>query len=76
MLLCMQKRIQAIYGDFGALVDYKKNAASDYALPTNEHYLPLLYALGASENEKAQFFNEKIVLGSISMRCVAYGMKN
>lgn len=39
------------------------------AVPTNEHYLPMFYALGASKpGERLQFFNEKVVMGSISMR--------
>jgi len=39
------------------------------AIPTNEHYLPLFYALGASKSgERLQFFTEKVVMGSISMR--------
>ena len=39
------------------------------AVPTNEHYLPMFYALGASKpGERLQHFNEKVVMGSISMR--------
>jgi 4,5-DOPA dioxygenase extradiol len=40
-------------------------------LATNsaEHYLPLLYALGAQrKGEKVHFFNESVFAGSISMR--------
>ena len=38
------------------------------SVPTPEHYLPLLYILGLqAENEKVSFFNDKIVLGSMSM---------
>lgn len=43
-------------------------------LPTLEHYLPLLYALGASEeNEVPSFPYEGIQLGSLSMRSVMFG---
>ena len=57
-----------------ALAGYMENRNAPRALPTNEHYLPLLYALGASEGEKPRFFCEKIFQSSLSMRCVAYGL--
>jgi len=38
------------------------------AIPTPEHYLPLLYALALKqENEKVSLFNDKVVAGSLSM---------
>ncbi|MEI6823150.1 MAG: 4,5-DOPA dioxygenase extradiol [Bacteroidota bacterium] len=38
------------------------------AVPTPEHYLPLLYILGLKkENEKVSLFNDKLVAGSLSM---------
>jgi 4,5-DOPA dioxygenase extradiol len=38
------------------------------AVPTPEHYLPLLYILGLKEEkERVSFFNDKTELGSISM---------
>ena len=41
------------------------------AVPTPEHYLPLLYVLALKEeNEQATFFNDRIELGSVSMTCV------
>jgi 4,5-DOPA dioxygenase extradiol len=41
------------------------------AIPSPEHYLPLLYALGLkSEKEKISFFNDKTELGAISMTSV------
>jgi 4,5-DOPA dioxygenase extradiol len=41
------------------------------AVPTPEHYLPLLYVLGLKdEKENVSFFNDKTELGSISMTCV------
>lgn len=57
------------------LINYTSEKTSILAHPTNEHYLPFLYTLGASENEKAMFFNESIFAGSISMRCVLFGSK-
>ena len=44
------------------------------AIPTDEHYLPLLYTLALQEpGEKVSFFNEQVTLGSISMRGVQIG---
>jgi len=48
--------------------------AAMLSVNSGEHYLPLLYVLGASDQEDfAQFFCEKVTLGSISMRCVQFG---
>ena len=45
-----------------------------YAVPTPDHYLPLLYALGAAdESEPLSFPVEGIVSGSMSMRSVLFG---
>ncbi len=44
------------------------------AHPTLEHYIPLLYCLGASqESDKVQFPYEDFQLGSLSMRSVKFG---
>ena len=58
-----------------SLIYYEKlNGAASLAINTAEHYLPLLYVLGASEPEDdIKFFCEKVTLGSISMRCVQFG---
>jgi len=39
------------------------------SVPSNEHYLPMLYTLALQQkNENVSFFNEQTVLGSVSMR--------
>ncbi len=44
------------------------------AVPTPEHYLPLIYALALKEeNETVSFFNDKPVMGSLSMTSVRIG---
>lgn len=44
------------------------------AHPTLEHYLPLLYAFGASdEKEQVKFLHEGMQLGSLSMRSMIFG---
>ena len=44
------------------------------AIPTPEHYLPLIYTLGLKcKNEKITFFNDKAVGGSLTMTSVQFG---
>lgn len=43
-------------------------SSANLAVPTTEHFLPLLYVLGAvKEDDRVSVFNEKCVLGSVSM---------
>lgn len=57
------------------LIDFQQQGpAARLAINSAEHYLPLLYVLGASQpDDPIQFFNEKIWGGSLSMRCVQFG---
>ena len=44
------------------------------AIPTPEHYLPLLYALALqAPGDEVALFNDRCVLGSISMTSVLIG---
>ena len=44
------------------------------AVPSPDHYWPLLYALGAArDGESAKFVYEGFQLGTLSMRCVQWG---
>jgi len=54
------------------LMNYNSiGAEMKLAVPTPEHYMPLLYVLGLkNENEKISFFNDKTMMGSISMTSV------
>lgn len=58
--------------DHQSLIDYKKQGkAMNLAVPTPEHFLPLLYVLALQEkNEDAGFFNDKPVAGSLTMTSV------
>ena len=51
------------------LMDYGKlGSAVALAVPTPEHYLPLLYALALKErDERVTFFNDQPVAGSLTM---------
>ena len=58
--------------DHQKLINYKSQGRTfDLAIPTPEHYLPLLYALALKEeNEQVSFFNDKAVGGSLTMTSV------
>lgn len=59
-------------GDHQQLVNFRSQGkAFDLAIPTPEHFLPLLYTLALrEENEKVSFFNDKPVAGSLTMTSV------
>lgn len=61
--------------DHKALIDYEKlNKAAKLAIPTPDHYYPLLYTLGLQDNKDAtSFFNDKAVGGSLTMTSVKIG---
>jgi 4,5-DOPA dioxygenase extradiol len=44
------------------------------AIPTPEHYLPLMYTLGLKwSKDSTSFFNDKAVGGSLTMTSVKFG---
>ncbi|MFM8177705.1 MAG: 4,5-DOPA dioxygenase extradiol [Candidatus Kapaibacterium sp.] len=57
------------------LIDFRKRGkAFDLAIPTPEHYLPLLYTLGLQEkNDEVSLFNDKAIGGSLTMTSVKLG---
>ena len=57
-----------------ALIHFEKLENSSYAIPTPDHYLPLIYLLGASLGEKPEIFNSHCELGSIAMTGFAFGL--
>lgn len=61
--------------DHQSLMDYQNiGRAALLAIPTPEHYLPLLYTLGLKNNrEEVTLFNDKAVGGSITMTSVRVG---
>ncbi len=55
--------------DYNSLTNYKSlSDAVQLAIPTPEHYLPMIYAIALKQkNEVISFFNDKPVAGSITM---------
>jgi len=66
----VKKRILA--GDDAALIAYQTLFAEAHlAVPSPEHFLPLLYVLAQRQpHDRIFFFNDKTVMGSISMTSV------
>ena len=61
--------------DFAAVVDYRQwGADADLSVPSDEHFLPLLYVLGATRGEdRLTLLSDEIVGSSISMLSVVAG---
>ncbi len=62
-------------GNFQPLIDYQKqNKSFQLAIPTPEHYLPLIYTLGLKDRkDNLNLFNDKLLAGSLSMTSVKLG---
>lgn len=62
-------------GDHQALINYETLSKSvKLAIPTPDHYYPLMYTLGLqNKNEQPVFFNDKLVAGSLNMTSVKFG---
>ena len=61
--------------DHKSLIEYQKlGSAALLAIPTPDHYYPLLYTLGLqTEKDTIQFFNDRAVGGSLTMTSVKIG---
>lgn len=62
-------------GNHQQLINFRSQGkAFDLAIPTPEHYLPLLYTLALQEkNEDVKLFNDKAVAGSLTMTSLKIG---
>jgi len=62
-------------GDHQPVIHYDQlGQSARLAVPTNEHYLPLLYALAVQEpDDQVSFFAAKVTMGSVSMRSLRIG---
>ncbi len=57
-----------------SLIQYDQLEFASAAVPTNDHYLPLLYAIGLQQQrEPVQFLFEGFQYANISMRCFRIG---
>jgi 4,5-DOPA dioxygenase extradiol len=66
-------RARVAAGDHAAVVGFASQGTGDarLAIPTPEHYLPLVYALALqAPGDELRIFNDRCVLGSISMTSI------
>lgn len=58
-----------------SLTDYKHiSNSAQLAIPTPEHYIPMLYILSLQQkNEHVHIFNDKVIAGSLSMTSLIIG---
>lgn len=61
-------------GDHNALINYESlGKSARLAIPTPDHYYPLMYILGLQgKNETPTFFNDRLVGGSLNMTSVRF----
>lgn len=62
-------------GDHQALIHYESlSRSAKLAVPTPDHYFPLIYTLGLQDKQDEPFlFNNKLVGGSLNMTSVKFG---
>lgn len=63
-------------GNHQALINYREQGEGfKLSIPTDEHYLPMLYALALQDKQDdVLIFNDKAINGAISMTSVAIGI--
>jgi 4,5-DOPA dioxygenase extradiol len=61
--------------DHQSLINFRSQGkAFDLAIPSPEHFLPLIYSLGLKEKtDTLKLFNDKPVAGSLTMTSVKIG---
>jgi len=61
-------------GNYRPLLNYQSlGREAQLAIPTPEHYFPLMYSLGVGVGNEATFFYDKAVGGSLTMTSVKFG---
>lgn len=62
-------------GEYAPLLKYQEQGmAFKLAIPSTDHYLPLIYTLGLQQKkEQLHLFNDKLLAGSLSMTSVKIG---
>ena len=53
--------------DTNKVINYAQHPQASYAVPTPDHYLPLIYIMGVSTGSKPTIFNQSYNTGSLSM---------
>jgi 4,5-DOPA dioxygenase extradiol len=60
-------------GDDQALLEYERQPFGDLAVPTPDHYLPLLYAVGLRQNDDTcETIVDGLDIGCVSMTSIQF----
>lgn len=69
-----QLKEKILLGDHHSLIHYERIPNARLGIPSEEHYIPLIYALALqTEEDKISIFNDKVVGGSIAMTSLVIG---
>ncbi len=59
--------------DIDSLLNYRNFPGAGYGIASNDHYIPLIYALGASHKKvNKEWFYSAYELGTLSMDCIEF----
>lgn len=54
--------------DYAAILNYDRLTDARLAVPSEDHFIPLLYAVGAAnQSDEVELFNQAVIYGSLSM---------
>ena len=60
-------------GDVDSVINYESGPEAMYAVPTPEHYLPIIYCMGAAGDDDVEVYNNVCNLGSMAMTSFVWG---
>jgi 4,5-DOPA dioxygenase extradiol len=62
--------------DYQSLINWSSlHNQISLAIPTLDHYIPLIYSVGLSDKQdEISFFNDKAIAGSLTMTSVQFGI--
>ena len=60
-------------GSADSVLHFDRLPYADYAVPTPEHFLPLIYCLGAAGSDHGEVFNNRSMMGSLAMTGFLFG---
>lgn len=58
-----------LLNEIDKLLDFKSFSGANFGIANPDHYIPLIYCLGAGQNKKAQIIYDKFELGTLTMSC-------
>ncbi len=66
-------RDAVLEGDAEKVANFRSHPNARYAVPTPDHFLPLLYIMGAADGDRAEAFNDTCTMGALAMTGFIFG---